>query len=154
MLVRTLHWGMAGLFAFALPFICWGVTATPGHPHAGPHFVFAAPPEIRPQLPAKMTLAELIAWNQSSNLCGVPTHAVDYQASHPGAGASTGQSVPKVLIGSLLLLLTLLAAQWLHPAERPGFSILLGAPTGKRWPLPPTVPPPRLFFAALALLPL
>ena len=153
LLVRTLHLGMAGLFAFVLPFICWGVMATPGHPHAGPHFVFAAPPEVRPPLPATMTMAELSEWNQSSDLCGAPAHAVDGPSSHPVAGAPAGQSVPKVLIGSLLLLMPLLAAQWLPPTQPPGFSILLGTPARKQPSLPPTVPPPRNFRASLSLLP-
>jgi hypothetical protein len=153
LLVRTLHLGMAGIFAFVLPFVCWGAMATPGHAHAGPHFVFAAPPETRPQLPAKMTLAELIAWNQSSNLCGEPAHAVEHPTSDPVSGAPIGQSVPRVLIGSLLLLMTVLAAQWLLPKERPEFSIMLGAPAGKRRSLPPIVPPPRIFFASLSLSP-
>ena len=152
-LVQYLHLGMAALFAFVLPFICWGALATPGHAHAGPHFVFAAPPEVRPQLPAKMTLAELIEWNQSSNLCGAPLPAVAQLGSLPISGAPAGHSVPKVLIGSLLFLLSLLAVQWLHLVQQPGFTILLRAPSGKQKPLPPTVPPPRNFRTTLSTLP-
>lgn len=32
------------LLGLLLPFICWGAWGTPGHPHAGPHFVFRHPP--------------------------------------------------------------------------------------------------------------
>lgn len=41
--LRALQIFFAGLYAFVLPFICWGAQATPGHPHARAHFVFVEP---------------------------------------------------------------------------------------------------------------
>ena len=40
---KALHLLLVGLYAFVLPFVCWGAQAAPGHPHALPHFVFAEP---------------------------------------------------------------------------------------------------------------
>lgn len=34
------------LLGLGLPFICWGTWADPSHAHAGPHWVFAAPPAV------------------------------------------------------------------------------------------------------------
>lgn len=51
-LIRQSHWkqlllgSYATLLGLVFPFICWGSWAEPGHPHRGPHFVFASPPGL------------------------------------------------------------------------------------------------------------
>ncbi|MFN8440059.1 MAG: hypothetical protein U0175_04775 [Caldilineaceae bacterium] len=39
----------AVLFAFVLPFVCFGKLAEPDHPHRFPHLVFVEPPVVEPQ---------------------------------------------------------------------------------------------------------
>lgn len=149
--IRILQLGLAGLFAAVLPFICWGAQANPGHPHAGPHFVFAAPPEVRPALPSQMTLAELREWNRDSFLCGATLHAPGDPSPAPGTLA--GQSVPKVLVVTLLLLVALLVATWGRPKQQPESRICLGALSARAASLPPSVPPPRIAPFTFSLLP-
>ncbi len=40
---QTILAGYALLFAFVLPFLCFGAVVTPGHPHGHAHFVFSIP---------------------------------------------------------------------------------------------------------------
>ncbi|MEM7530943.1 MAG: hypothetical protein AAF639_02100 [Chloroflexota bacterium] len=48
---RLLLWFYAGLFAFVLPFVCWGAAGHPGHPHTQPHLIFDEPVSLGPNEP-------------------------------------------------------------------------------------------------------
>ncbi|MEZ4708719.1 MAG: hypothetical protein R3A44_16035 [Caldilineaceae bacterium] len=128
-----------GLYAFVLPFICWGAQATPGHPHANAHFVFVDP----------ATTTELQAHPLHHHAANVdPCHAPSSYTtpSEPGKSpaAPAGRSVPPQLaIGSLLPIETVMTVipanvadgdfpRWLTPLSWATFS-----------PRIPT-PPPRL----------
>ena len=147
--LSILHLGMAGLFAFVLPFICWGAMQTPGHPHPGPHFVFTAPPQIR-TLPASMTLAEWLARDQSGDLCSSPAGAAGHATGQASNGLPAGQSMPQPLVGTLLLLLLLVAARWRHGAPPSAFSVTLRHLLGRLRTILPLIPPPRIGACAAA----
>jgi hypothetical protein len=70
-----------------LPFLCWGAWATPGHPHARPHFVFAAP---------------LLVADTPHAMHHALAHGADPAAA--GNAPTTGQSLPSILIVSLFTL--------------------------------------------------
>ncbi|MEZ4663466.1 MAG: hypothetical protein R2911_38480 [Caldilineaceae bacterium] len=76
------------LYAFVLPFICWGA-GRPGHPHALPHLVFMDPPHP----PASL---------HASTDCNIAAHRGD-DDSHAPAGRAT----PDTSAVSLLLLIAL-----------------------------------------------
>lgn len=107
--------GLAILLAGVLPFVCWGSSADPGHAHALPHFVFAAP-----TLHAAMDV---------------------HPASH-AAPEATGGARPALLL--LTLVGVALAGEWRCPTlhrwravrRRPHPS------ARQRW-LPVPTPPPR-----------
>lgn len=106
-----------------LPFICWGAWADPGHPHAGPHFVFADPP-----------LAHGHAHDHAHQA------TPDQDAATTDAAAQARPSTTLV-IASLVLLLS--AALWMArpAASRRRHHAIVWALTYR--PRTPT-PPPRL----------
>jgi hypothetical protein len=129
----------AGLFAFVLPLICWGAQATPGHPHARAHFLFATPP-LQAQL-------ALVTNNANTSNAGGPDHSAHHAAQpateQPAAEQPVGRAVPSILGFSLLLLIGLAGTLLPRRGDEPAFS---------RWiPLPVTLsvapsiptPPPR-----------
>jgi hypothetical protein len=98
-----------------------------------------------------MTLGELKEWNRDGFFCGATLH--DTGEPLPVSGALAGQSVPKVLVVTLLLLVTLLAATWGRPKQQPESRICLGALSARAAALPPSVPPPRVSLFSFSLLP-
>lgn len=77
-------------WALVLPFLCWGAWATPGHPHAHPHFVFAVPHlvgETQPDLHSGHTTAASVKPHQAT-----------------GEGETAGQSLPTILVITLFTL--------------------------------------------------
>jgi hypothetical protein len=114
--VRTLlNLFFIGLFGLVLPFICWGVQATPGHPHARAHFVFLAPEE---------------------HVHGSAPH------DHGAAALPPGKATPSLLAISILLLVVL-AAIWPTRADAPGFPRALPLPAARCVVLRQELPPPR-----------
>lgn len=93
----------ACFFVFVLPFICWGAVATPGHPHARPHFVFTAP-ELTTGAPSaplqRPTLTETLRRLALASWCGAGAPA--QEGLLDGGHAAAGQSIPAVLAVSLL----------------------------------------------------
>lgn len=132
--LRTLHLFYAGLFAFVLPFICWGAQATPGHPHARAHFVFVDPP-------MSMMLESATATKPAAH----GAHAGD-DSSAPlpkPVQMPAGRSVPSALMITLLLLVGTLIAVLPPKTDGPGFFALFSVPTAAPfYALIPT-PPPR-----------
>jgi hypothetical protein len=132
--LRGLHLFYAGLFAFVLPFICWGAQATPSHPHAKAHFVFVDPP-----------MAVMLESTTETTPTAHRTHARE-NSSTPlpkPVQMPTGRSVPSTLMITLLLLVGTLIAVLSPKTDGPGFftwvSVLDVAPF---YALIPT-PPPR-----------
>ena len=89
-ITRGVLLSLAFLYAFVLPFICWGALAAPGHPHALPHLVFVDPPH----LPASLHIA---------TDCNDAAAHRDGTDSHAPAGRAT----PDTSAVSLLLLVAL-----------------------------------------------
>ena len=134
----------ACFFAFVLPFICWGSVATPGHPHARPHFVFVAPelttgapvaPLHRPTLTETLRRLALASWCGA----GAPTQ----EGLLDGGHAAAGQSIPAVLAVSLLAPFVLLAASLVLPRKLPHFALFLQSLWGRSFALRLSTPPPR-----------
>jgi hypothetical protein len=142
----------ACFFAFVLPFICWGAVATPGHPHARPHFVFVAPeltsgavaaPLQRPTLTETLRRLALASWCGA----GAPTQEGLLEEGH----AAAGQSIPAVLAVSLLAPLVLLAASLVLLRRLPHFALFLQSLWGRSFALRLSTPPPRrLLIGSLA----
>ncbi len=102
----------AASFALVLPFICWGAAATPGHPHALPHFVFAAPRMATDadhtsmqSRPIRDILQELARSSWCSPGASQPSVGSAIDGSAPAdAPATAGQSTPATLFAMLLVL--------------------------------------------------
>lgn len=112
-----LNFFFAGLFGLVLPFICWGVQAAPGHPHARAHFVFLAPEGHAPD-------------------------SAPHTHDHGAAELPPGKAAPSLLAAFLLLLVVQIAA-WAARADAPGFAWLLPAPAARWIVLRQELPPPR-----------
>ena len=72
-----LNGALALAFAFVLPFICWGVLASPSHPHALPHLVFAEPELVQhgDNHPASAQALLLASQNrESAHVCAFGAH--------------------------------------------------------------------------------
>lgn len=123
----AVHLLFAALFGLALPFICWGAQATPGHPHARAHFVFL-PPELVP---------------------GAGDHGAMPGMAGPAAGSShdahqlpPGQSTQSVLATFMLIFVA--GAVFRAPAnDKPGFGDRLSPPLARQVAPRPAIPPPR-----------
>lgn len=114
------------LFAFVLPFVCWGAQATPGHPHARAHFVFLPPAPVDQ------------AHHDAQSSAAGAGHAHPYADTDLPAGKAT----PSVLAISLLLLIALAALSTL-PDDPPAFVRWQPVLRGRRTAPPRVVPPPR-----------
>ncbi len=130
----------AALFALVLPFVCWGAAATPGHPHALPHFVFAMPQPTANALP--IAARDHHGGNHHG---GAHNHA---DAHHAGADdlraaespTPTGQSTPATLFAMLLILTGICL---IRIAVRHGSVYWIVALENLTVALPVPVPPPR-----------
>lgn len=146
------HLALVAFYAFVLPFICFGAMATPGHPHARPHFVFTDPPRIPEALPSTVSGAEWLLLNAGAWLCTPPDGASALSNATTNDAYSTtksvaGRSAPATLVLFSLLLfhvgqVILLAG--LHPK---GFTRTIGGLIPQMPELPPPCPPPRLTIA-------
>lgn len=145
---RALHFFYAGLYAFVLPFICWGAQATPGHPHARPHFVFVDPPghtHLAEQTKREVqSAAAWLATYANSTICG------DHSAvSIPAAPAAetpqqpVGRSAPSQLVVSMLAPLGQLAALLPLQTDGPGCAVWLAATCTNPFCTTIPTPPPR-----------
>lgn len=133
-LLYPLHLSLAGIFAFILPFICWGALATPGHPHGLPHFVFFAPQSLKA---ANTTGDDAV---HASHAAATPENASD-SATEPAAQSVTPVLGVALLAPIILLLASLLAPALRHFTRRPNVS------TYSSVVMPPVPPPPRLMAA-------
>lgn len=132
--LRTLHLFYAGLFAFVLPFICWGAQATPGHPHARAHFVFVDPP-----------MSVMLESATDTQPAAHGTHARDDSSTPLSKPVQmpAGRSIPSALVITLLLLMGTLIAVLPPKSDGPGFFTWFSAPDAVPfYALIPT-PPPR-----------
>lgn len=146
----AVHGLLAALFAFVLPFVCWGVLETPGHPHGSVHFVFGQPPTLHASLEAAAQSRQQTAVRQAflDSWCGDPAAAplagvpVDEQAATDAeADAASGRSVPSTAISDMPLLAG--GAFAVSYASPPSFSITLSCHCSySAEPSVPT-PPPR-----------
>ncbi|MEZ4615723.1 MAG: hypothetical protein R2867_09460 [Caldilineaceae bacterium] len=119
----------AALFGALLPFICWGALAMPGHPHAGPHFVFLSPPHYTKAAgiaTASASTAHFMAMvDKDSPVVHPPAPACDIVNS--SASTPAGQAYPMFLAVSLILLIGLAIALSSADPNHHGFSRCLPA---------------------------
>jgi len=145
---KALHFFYAGLYAFVLPFICWGAQATPGHPHARPHFVFVDPPGHSHLAVAStrtaQSAAEWLALYANSTICG------DHSAAPTAAVPTTepqqqpvGRSAPSQLVISTLIPVGTLSTWSPRQADCPGCAVWLVAACASPFCAPIPTPPPR-----------
>jgi hypothetical protein len=143
---KALHFFYVGLYAFVLPFICLGAQATPGHPHALPHFVFVDPPvdhrSAEHSVHTIRNVAEWLALYANTTLCG------DHSAVHPPPVAETpqppaGRSTSAQLVISTLLLLVMGTAPMLFQGDGPGCCVWQVTPCICPFCPPVATPPPR-----------
>ena len=112
--LHTLHLFYVGFFGLVLPFICWGAQATPGHPHALVHFVFAQPTRAALAAAAHLDAATYLATLGQHDLCTTqPATNSNYRATETPQ-LPPGRSTPSLMV-SLILLLVVLAATPLSP---------------------------------------
>ncbi len=138
------------LFAWVLPFICWGAAAEPGHPHRLPHFVFATPvlATAVDHVPAEKTAEKPVMAHPNAH----------HGATHPAVTAAEntppvadkqpnatvpGRSTPKLLLFSILLLI-LLGAWLVNRLDLPQFSLAFCHQFPASLVLAVPVRPPRL----------
>lgn len=143
---KALHLFYAGLYAFVLPLICWGAQATPGHPHARPHFVFTDPPVDHHlgehAVRTVQNVAEWLATYADSAICG------EHNAAQPLPAVETpqppaGRSTPAQLVISSLIPLTMGAALLPLQVDGPGYSVWLVAICATPFCTLIPTPPPR-----------
>ncbi|MCB9139057.1 MAG: hypothetical protein H6642_11985 [Caldilineaceae bacterium] len=130
-----------------LPFICWGALADPGHPHAGPHFVFTPPPVYGDAQPGaesdsqrQALLASYCGDAGVSRAFSAWLAALEETVEEDDAGP-VGQSLPD----SLISLIMLAAAGFLLYTFVLVISTqrLTATPHGAGHLLPVPTPPPR-----------
>lgn len=145
-LFQALHLFYAGLFALVLPFICWGAQATPGHPHARPHFVFTDPPVDHRfgehVVRSVQNVAEWLATYADTAICG------EYNASQSLPAAETpqlpaGRSTPAQLVINILLPLGSMAISLPVQADGPGCAVWLVTACAMPFCTLIPTPPPR-----------
>ena len=143
---KALHLFYAGLYAFVLPFICWGAQATPGHPHARPHFVFVDPPAHShlgvQATQAVQSAAEWLATYANTTICG------DHSAAQPLPVAEAdqppvGRATPAQLVISTLIPLNQATALLPLQVDGPGCAVWLVAACASPFCTPIPTPPPR-----------
>lgn len=143
---KALHLFYAGLYAFVLPLICWGAQATPGHPHARPHFVFTDPP-VDHHLGEHVArtvqnVADWLATYADTAICG------EHNPAQPLPAAATpqlpaGRSTPAQLVISSLVPLAMEAALLPLQMDGPGYSVWLVAVSATPFCTLIPTPPPR-----------
>lgn len=162
---RLLLLSYVALFAFFLPFICWGALAEPGHPHRTPHFVFADPMLVK-AWPLDESTADLTVTSTVTS-AAVTHRSHTEQQGKPASGAApavakaihlamrchlnptdnhvSGRATPTLLLFSILLLL-LTAASAFHQPEQPAFVHWVRSPLPQLYVCTVPLPPPRLSF--------
>jgi len=139
---RLLLAAYACFFGVVAPFICWGTSAEPDHPHVGAHLIFVEPTvnrhEHRPFIVNGVDLGALLL------------HSHGATEANRTADESTppGQARVKLILAELLILLS----------AGIGYTFVLRTPPVRRWrfylfgqscDLPVPTPPPR-FMVAIA----
>ncbi len=141
-----LHLFYAGLFAFVLPLICWGAQATPGHPHARAHFVFANPPmHAHDDRTIAGTITDVNQWLTEfgrTTLCTTHIDKTPLPAAEP-TQVPTGRSVPAQMGATLLTLIGLAAFTQPMNADGPGRQCWLAPPSATFVTTLIPTPPPR-----------
>ena len=134
-------------WALGLPFLCWGAWATPGHPHAHPHFVFTAPPLADSAHGSHAAMATcdpapMAGMHESARAAALVTTC---QATTSN-DQPTGQSLPSILVVSLFtLVFTPPFARELRLLVRRERAPAIHFPPGYPGSVP--TPPPRLALA-------
>jgi hypothetical protein len=141
-LLLCLHLFYAGYLALILPFICWGAQATPGHPHAIPHFVFAEPSRSAVMTTAGLDAAAYLATLGEDDLCS-STEAISlHQRASETAQLPAGSSIPSLMVSLLLLAAAAVAPLLSSQLRQSTMKYWSDLPPGGLLPAVPT-PPPR-----------
>lgn len=134
---KVLHLFLAGLYAFVLPMICFGAEATPGHPHARAHFVFAEPPtEAHSEL-------ETVAHKHLAGACHAH-NADSLPQSKDDPQVPVGRSVPSQLVLSSLVNIGAVASVLPPNADTTDFPVWLTDIFETSFHALVPTPPPRL----------
>jgi hypothetical protein len=112
---RSALLAFAILFAFVLPFICWGAFATPGHPHLSAHFVFAAPVQSAQQILASTADRTGAIALHIAAACGLLVEPLSTAESSVD-GSPIGRSTPSMSTAISLIVIVALAAWTLYRA--------------------------------------
>lgn len=158
---RLLLGGYVALFAFILPFICWGALAEPGHPHQIPHFVFADPMRVKTRMidepsDAATGAAATVTHQHHLEQQGKQSRRAALAVVTPAGSAArchlsptdppvSGRATPTLLLFSILLLL-LATAPAFHQPDRLNFIRWVRPPLPKPYFCAVRLPPPRLSF--------
>ena len=134
---KALHLFYAGLYAFVLPFICWGAQATPGHPHARAHFVFVEP-ILSEQRAADRAATAAIAHDGTADH-GAHTTPQPAESQPRPAGRAT----PSMLGVTILLLIGGQAMLFPFSLAGPGFCYWVAALAAIPFIALIPTPPPR-----------
>lgn len=113
-ILHTLHLFYVGVFGLVLPFICWGAQATPGHPHALAHFVFAQPPKAALAAAVHLDATAYLAIFGQHDLCTTQQTTAPYHRAAETPQLPPGRSIPSLMV-SLVLLLVMLTTSSLSP---------------------------------------
>lgn len=148
------------LFAWVLPFICWGAMADPGHSHRTPHFVFADPLLVKTRTvdesadDLRVTAAVIHQHHpkqqdkqyRSASLTLVTTVGVAMSCLlSPTDTPVSGRATPTLLLFSILLLLLAVAPAF-HRLDRLDFIHWLRPLLPQPYFYTVPLPPPRLSF--------
>jgi hypothetical protein len=132
--------------ALVLPFICWGATAQPGHPHLRPHFVFTDPVVIPDATAEGSAHPPAHTQTQHSSSNTLPDHENPSTSLVANTATPTGRAAP-TLFAFAVLFLVILSVLSVVPAYRPPLVILLPTFFPKLTMLVVPVPPPRLVIS-------
>lgn len=139
----------AALFAFGLPFVCFGKLAEPDHPHRLPHLVFVDPPDVGLNRQISAIVQKATLSNAASSLYDrflVPairqTTGRVPQTVNQAATLPAGRSTSSLVLFEVLTL-ALLYAWTISRIDRPYAVVRMPHPFPTSVTISILLPPPR-----------
>lgn len=118
-ILHTLHLFYVGFFGLVLPFICWGAQATPGHPHALAHFVFAQPPKAALAAAVHLDAAAYLTTFGQQDICTTQQTTASHHRATETSQLPPGRSIPSLMVSLVLLLVVLATSSSSPTTNRP-----------------------------------